>query len=195
MRYLILRPVSPADPRHLAIDGIPHLHELFPLTVECESEEEAVETVRSMYPDAVAMPIPLKIGSGEMFILGIVADVTDAPVPARWSDPTDVVIPFVLLIQAVAEDSRERKDIRDRAHFSAHRWKAPVREPTDNVVEYTVELRATDLANPVVTTARVGEHDGRLTIYCVIGGIEMSMKFTEATARLDSSCFSSHRLK
>jgi hypothetical protein len=189
MRYLILRPVSPTDPRHLAIESLPHLHELFPLTVECSLEEEAVESVRAMYPDAIAMPVPFRVGSGEMFLLGILASI--ATRPNGNEDINSIAIPFVLLVQAVAEDAIDRRTLKDRKQFTSRAWQPPVVDPAGSVARYVVELRASDLATPVRTHATVGTHDGKLAIRCAIGGVAMSITFEDPSAVLLSDSGSS----
>lgn len=191
MRYLILRPVSPTDPRHLRIESTAHLHELFPLLVETSLEEEAVESARSMFPDAIAMPVPFKVGSGEMFLLGLLESI--ATRPNGNEDINNIAIPFVMLVQAVAEDAVDRRTIKDCHQFTSRLWQAPVVDPTENVSTHTVELRASNLPNPVRTKAVVGERNGRLTIRCAVGGVAMSISFESPDTEITAAEYSSRR--
>ena len=154
--------------------------------MDSDTEEEAVELARSMYPDAVAMPIPFRIGSGEVFLLGLLENISARPNPALH-DLNGIAIPFVLLVQAVAEDAIDRRSIKERKQFTSRLWQAPVVEPTENVSTHTVELRASDLANPVRTKALVGERDGRLTIRCMVGTIAMSLTFESPDTEITSN--------
>jgi hypothetical protein len=193
MRYMILRPSRPTDPRHLGIESTPHLHEVFPPTVECSLEEEAVEAVRLMYPDAVAMPVPFRIGSGDVYLLGILENISARPPSLDGHDIDGVTFPFVLLVHALAVDALDRRTNKERKQFTSRLWQAPVVDPTENVSTVWVELRASDLPNPVRTKAVVGERDGRLTIRCSVGGVAMSITFEAPDAVVTAQGHSSRR--
>lgn len=195
MRYLILRPKSPTDPRHLLIQSTEHLHEIFPMLVETALEEEAMESVRAMFPDAIAMPVPFKIGSGEAFLLGILENISAAPPDTSTHDANGVAFPFVLLVQAVPVDAIDRRTNRERGQFTRRLWQAPVVDPVDNISRYTVELRSSDLPNPVRTKAVVGERDGRLTIRCAVGGVALSITFESPDTEITANGYSSRRAR
>lgn len=193
MRYQVLRPKSPTDPRHLKLESTEHLNEVCPMIVEASIEDEAVEAVRAMYPDAIAMPVPFKLGSGEGFLLGILESI--ATRPSGDSDVHADPIPFVLLVRATADDAVDRRTLRDRQQFSRQLWQAPVIDPTDNISRHTVELRASNLPNPVRTKAVCGEHNGRLTIRCVVDGVALSITFESPDAEITAQGYSTRHRK
>jgi len=167
MRYLILAPTDPIDPRHLELKSSDALHELAPVVMDCASEKHAAQFVRNRYPEAVAMPVPVTIGSGKTVFLGFVDD------PSRKIDP-DAPIPFVMFVQCVPQKA---------AGFTREFWKIPVVKP-EMAKTHQIDLRHTDLDVPVFTEARVGTHNGRLAIHVEIGGVEFSIRFQDPRAQL-----------
>lgn len=176
MIYQILNPLEPLDPRQAKIDSLMRLYEIMPSLVECDLEEEAVREVHDRYASAVAMPVPVPIGSGEVFLLGILADVRDAPNLKE--------IRFPLFVHAVAETARDRKLVKERNQFSRRAWRTPVRCPTKEARTFKVEVRASDLETPMFVDATVGEIAGRLILHCEIGGIAMSVHFEDPAVHL-----------
>lgn len=171
MLYLVLRPPHPFDPRDSEFRSMDNLHECIPIAMHCDTEREAVAYVRSRFPDAVAMPVPVPVGSGEIVLLGFVAD------PSRpVSDQDD--IPFILFVQAMAGGKTAKRSAFDRSL-----WKVPVIRP-ELYGECDVDLRATDLEVPSFTKARIGHRDGKQVIYVEVGGIEMSLMFLDPEIQL-----------
>jgi hypothetical protein len=174
MRYLILKPTEAVDPRELELASLANLHAAMPAVMDCETEAQAVAYVRRVLPDAVAMPVPVAIGSGQTFLLGIVAD------GSRRIDP-DGEIPFALCVQAVAQNDADRHRMKKGQVFDRLAWKVKPVCP-ELAHAYKVELRASDLDVPAFVDAKVGHHNGRLVIYVELGGIEMSLGFVEPMA-------------
>jgi hypothetical protein len=139
--------------------------------MDCETEGQAVAYVRRLLPDAVAMPVPVAIGSGQTFLLGIVAD------GSRRIDP-DGEIPFALCVQAVAQNDADRHRAKKGPVFDRLLWKVKPVCP-ELAQSYKVELRASDLDVPAYVDAKVGHHNGKLVIYVELGGIEMSLGFDD----------------
>lgn len=182
MRYLILKPSTPSiDPRSLKLPDMAALHDLIPLVSECSSEEEAARCVRNMLPDAASMIVPVVIGVGQTFLLGMLED------GSAKIDP-DRPMPFALVVQAVAESDADRwamkKAIqRNEPPFREELWKLRPVIPMLFKTE-SVELRASDLRVPAYVDAKIGAHNGRLTIYVELGGIEMSLTFKNPALEL-----------
>ncbi len=178
MRYQILVPPNPTDPRELEIKSSDMLNDVLPIVMDCETEAQAVRYVRARYHDAVAMPFPVKVGSGEIVLLGIVPD------PQRVIDPHGE-IPFVMFVRMVAQHDADRHRLKKgpAGGFDRTLWKVPVINP-ELASTYQVDLRATDLEVPTFTGAHVGSHEGRLVIYVNVGGIEMSIRFEDPRVQL-----------
>lgn len=177
MRYLVLKPRDPFDPRALRITSLADLHNHIPTVADCDRERDAVTAVRSMYPDAVGMPCPIHVGSGDMWLLGFVEEAWKPINP-------DAVIPFCVFVQLVAENAMDKATLqRKPAHaFDRQLWKLPIVRP-ELGASHEVEIRASDLEVPAFVNARVGTYNGRLTIYAEVGGIEMSMTFRDADTK------------
>lgn len=174
MKYLILKPTKPFDPRTLKLQTTTDLHAVMPPVIECETEREAVERVRRIIPDGAAMPCPLKIGAVEVVLLGLVDD------PERQVS-ADSEIPFALCVQAISQNSGDTYQLKKnpRAIFEAALWRIPPIRP-ELAEEVNVEVRGTDLSLPIFTTARIGaDRHGRSTIYVDIGGISVSITLTD----------------
>lgn len=176
MRYTILKPSGPFDPRRAEYPSLDHLREKMPSTADCELESQAAEAVRELYPDAIAMPVPIRIGSGEMLLLGILA----------CAQPVDLEgpIPFVGFVQAVPQHNMDQVAIKKRRQFNRTLWKAPVLAPRGDAHEVKVELRASDLEIPSRVVARMyrraDKRGGRPVLYLDLNGVEMSVEFLDS---------------
>lgn len=182
MRYLILKPTAPVDPRTLKLASTLELHAKIPPLVECEHERAAVAFVRKVMPDAVGMLFPIQIGSGQTVLLGFVAD----DVQRRAVDP-EKPIHFELIVQPVPQNEGDRVHLKRRPGeaFTRALWKVPP-EPPDLYKRHAVEIRATDAEVPIFVDALVGrDQRGRLLIYADVAGIQMSMHFDDKAVTLD----------
>lgn len=179
MRYQVLKPAVPLDPRALSLGSVDELLKHAPAVVECDLELEAVHAVRDVIPDGPAMPLPLQIGSGTTTLLGFVVDAT------KHYKITDE-IPFVVFVRPVAENDRDRAIIRRGAAFDRMKWKMPVHEPQVTTATFhEVEVRGTDLEDAVHTHACVGRlADGRLVITTEVAGIAVSIAFKDPNLRI-----------
>jgi len=172
MKYLVLKPPVAFDPRNRTFANLECLLELVPKVSTCDFEGDAADEVRELYPDALAMPTPVKIGSGTSWMLGIIASV-DTP-----RDP-DAEIPFVCFVMAQAETDRERKKLATPKHWTQSLWKPQVVRPTGSITT-PIEIRATDLPQPSMLDAKIGKTaDGRTVLYATLGGIELSITFRD----------------
>lgn len=180
MRYQVLKALSPTDPRKLELVNLEALLAVAPVSIECELEIEAVTAVRDLYPDAVAMPIPVKLGGGTMWLMAIVASEAD-----NTYDPNDD-IPFVLFVRAVSEFGIDKKRFRDHTIFDRKKWKAPVHHASATTAKAVeVEVRGTDLDAPETTSAIVGRLiDGRLVVTVEINGVAVSLAFKDPAVSL-----------
>lgn len=173
MKYQLLKPPTTLDPRYVELPNLDALYEKAPKVDELSDEESAMEEVRDLYPDALAMPCPIQVGSGKVWTLGIiesVATVRDA----------DAEIPFVLFVMAKPERDRERVAVKNPNFWNKKIWKPPVLQPAGTAQTFKVELRATDLDDPRVLEAKIGSaHDKRTVIYLELNGVEMSLAFTD----------------
>lgn len=179
MRYVIRRPASPVRPNE-TIPSQEHLDKLWPrVTVDGRVGEQTwtVEAylagyVRETYPESIALPFPVRVGSGELIMLGIIES---ARVAFNQNEP----LPFVWVIQPVGDgSSRERARIGSPTVFDRGLWKPAIFKPDAATTEILpVEVRATDLAAPVTTSARVGRVNGKLCIYLDVDGVELSVVF------------------
>lgn len=175
MRYQLLKPDEPIDPRNQIYDSVATLHAAMPpvLPNGFDLESDAADELHELYPNGLAMPVPLKVGSGTVWMLGVIEDVS-API-----NP-DATIPFVMFVQAIAERDRERARISTHMHWNKKLWRTPVAKPDRDHAVVDVELRATDLDNPAIVEATFGKApDGRTIIYLEHNGVEMSLAFKE----------------
>lgn len=175
MRYLILKPKAPTDPRTLKPQSTLDLHARLLPHVECESERAAVAFVRDLLPNAVALMFPMQIGSGQTVLLGFVEDEDQ-----RRAVDLDTEIKFVLFVQPVPQDDGERMLLRRRPGdaFGRKLWKVQPRMPDLPTIE-SIELRASDLEVPYFGHATVGSLDGRLVIHVEVGDVQMSLHFDD----------------
>lgn len=183
MRYRILKPTKPTDPRSLQLGSLAVLDAILSPIFECATEKECVKHLRSMCDGGVAMPVPVTIGSGQSYLLGFVED----EMAVRRVDP-DQEIPFVLFVHPVAENDDDRRVIKAAGArlFDRKLWKVPV-VCAELAKTYDVEIRASDAEVPVFTTARVGHHKGKLVIYAEAAGVELSIAFDDPNVRLTAT--------
>lgn len=180
MRYALLTPADATtlDPRGRVFGSMESLNATFTLHGEYHLEQEAAEEAMETYPNGMAMPVPVKVGSGTIWMLGIIENISVA------RDP-DAEIPFVMFVHAIAEREREKARITTHQHWNRKLWKPPVLKPMGISVVTPVELRATDLDQPSLLDARFGMMaDGRAVLYCELNGVEMSIVFNEPGVRL-----------
>lgn len=181
MRYVLLKPAHPSDPRRHNFASQDGLLGAFPAVLETETEGSMVSAVRNMYPDAVAMPVPFTIGSGEVFLLGLVDSVHSAMPAASAQDPGEVFIPFVVLVQAAAERESDRRIIKKRGQFNRALWRVPAQRP-EVYRHVKAEVRTDELDNPAIVTAEVGpDKQDRDIIYCEVFGVPMSIILPKGT--------------
>lgn len=173
MLYQILLPPAPLDPRQLGAASLDHLYEAMPCTLECDLEEEAVQAVHDVHPGAIAMPVPVPMGAGEVMLLGILDDVRKVPTE------TAPGILFSMFVYAVSESHSDRIRIMNRKQFSRRAWRTPVQVPNRDVRMQAVEVRAADLETPMRVEAKVGRISGHLVVHCEVGGITMSLRFED----------------
>lgn len=179
MRYEVLHPKTWCDPRDLDLTSLEDLSRLAARRDDYATEQEAVSAVRKIYPDAIAMPCPLKVGEDGIVILGVL----DKCRPVS-SDPADA-IDFALLVIPRPENDLDRKQIAKgkKSTFNQAKWKPPVIRP-ELAQKCSVELRGTDLALPVTVIAEVGHYQGRLAIRAELEGIAISLVFHDKTIQI-----------
>lgn len=180
MRYQVLIPPAPMDPRMLKLESLDALLKVAPEASVHLTETGTSQHIRHRWPDAVAMPMPVAIGSGDCMLLAIVAD------PTRLIG-ADVMIPCVAFVRPMADNDAEKRSMKRNPGkiFSRGLWKVPVIKPELNAL-HRVEIRANDLEVPMFTGARVGYHEGRLTIYVEVGESEMSIRFEDPRLQIVS---------
>lgn len=178
MRYVIYKPHTAVDLRRVSFASLEELSTKWPVHCECDLERQAVDAVRELYPDAIGMPVPVDIGSGEMRVLGVLAG------PGKID--LDDTIPFVLFVHAVAETSSDRMAIKRNAHWNGSVWKPPVLAPRVAAQRIPVEIRASDLNVPMRVHAHAYRRADRLgktlVIYAELNGVEMSIELLEELA-------------
>jgi hypothetical protein len=176
MRYTILKPNTPTDPRHLSFASLEHFRAEFPSIADCDLERQVIEQVRNMYPDAIVMPIPLEVGSGKTMILGVLES-ADSP-----TDPNGT-IPYVLFVQAISQSGAETALIKRNGQFSRSAWAAPVIAPRGDYELKRVELRGSNIEQPLRINAavfrRADRHGGHRTIFLDLGEVQMSIELLE----------------
>ncbi len=160
------------DPRYSKLASWNDLHLLVPPIGDgVITEAEAVAQVRELYPDAVGMPFPLTIGSGQTVLLGFVVDMQVQINP-------DAAIPFVLFVQAVSENDFDRKLLKKgESPFDRKLWRLPPVCPKFGQT-HAVEIRMSEWDVPTFGKAKVGyDHKGRLTMFAEVGGTTLSVSF------------------
>jgi len=142
------------------------------------NEQDAARALRERYPDLIAMPVPVDVGSGSIMFLGIL------PEP-RVTNPKEE-IPFVALVHAKAEDVHDKKTIAARKQFSREPWRAPVLVPKyGGLIVRKAEVRATGLEVPMIVDVKIGRVGDRLVNYFSFPGTEVSIAFSGASEAPD----------
>ena len=179
MRYMILRPPVAFDPRNREFGSLLELYDVIPLGVAFDDESDAADDIFEDYPDALAFPCPIKVGSGTLWTMGILASSTTP------RDP-DGEIPFVAFVMAQAEREREKKLLANHAHWNKKLWKTPVMLPSGLTAKTTpIEIRATDLDHPSVVEGTYGQlPDGRAIVHCELNGIAVSFTFNDKNVQI-----------
>lgn len=175
MRYVIYRPHSTIDLRRVSFASLEDLRTTYPVHCECDTERQAVDAVRELYPDAIGMPVPIEFGSGEARVLGVLAG------PGKID--LDASIPFVLFVHAVAESNLDKMAIKRNTHWNGSAWKPPVLAPKGAAQLVHAEIRASDLNIPTRVVAHAYRRADRLgktlVIYAEVNGIEMSIELLD----------------
>jgi hypothetical protein len=190
MRYTILRPSEPTDPRSLTFAHLDELRTMLPSITDCDLEVQAMQEVRKLYPNAVVMPVPLELGSGHVQLLGVLPDV-GAP-----RDPGGK-IPFVLFVQAIPQHDGDRRAVKKREQFSRRLWRTPVLEPVHGatngmlpeIEDLDIELRTSEIDNPLTITAQVFSRPdrqgfGHRVICFQVGDAKVSIEFSDPMVRV-----------
>lgn len=183
MKYVVMLPdaAGPADPRHVTIKNMNHLYDMFAPQVECETEEEVVRVVRAAYPNAIAFPMPVRVGSGTLMMLGVLSDSAKFP---RGQDPRSAMFPFVMVVSAWADSACDRKLLNRNRQFNTELWRAPVIVPDEDVCTHAAELRSSDLGYPAQVNVDVGRANGHIVLHLSFLGVEMSLVFNAASLDL-----------
>lgn len=175
MRYQICKPVLESmDPRQVTFDSLSAFHQMAPIVGESDLEQDAVDEMRRILPDGLVMPVPVEIGVGKIWMLGVV----DGP-----SVDIAEAIPFVVLVRAIPENKRDQMRVRDHQHFNRMLWRPPVLRPTNAIPRvHVVQVRASDLEQfGKVELQEFRRDNGHTVLYCEVGGIELSIEFLEET--------------
>ena len=170
MRYLVMKPDHPTDLRKVAIGSMETLRELAPQLADCESESQAVEVIRPMFPDVLPLRIPIIAGSKRLSMLGFL----DVPSDAKLD--LESALPFVLFVLPVPECKADEKDIKHAREFTMTAWMPKVVMPEDAIIT-PIEVRSTAMPVPIVTRATVGTYKGKLAVQFEIGGVVSSLVF------------------
>ncbi len=183
MFYRVLFPAIPRDPRHLHHASLTALVEWIVggdqstwYDLPRLSEAEAARDVRERWPDSVAMPMTVRVGSGAMAVLGVLESIR-SPHPVTSEEVATFEIPFVALVLAIPETTADKKPGRQ---FHPAAWRVPPRRP-DNVLEVhqEVELRSSEIDSPILLDVIEGtDASGRRVLHGQWGaGLEMALVF------------------
>ncbi len=177
MRYVILKPkAGTIDPRTTSFASFDELHALAPPLAEFTSEAECAAQIRLMYPDAVTLPMRINLASGkaQTVVLGVIDDEK-----ARQTVDVNSAIPFACLVQAISETEVERMRLKKGdPPFTMNTWR--LKPVCPSVYKATpVEVRSSDAAAPVFTTARVGRHRDQLAVFIDAEGVQFSLVFED----------------
>ncbi len=177
MRYMLLIPEFTIDPRHLDTKSQDEFLLCFKSSSKLDHEVDAVESVRGMWPDAIVLPVPIRIGSGSAVVLGILPNIYKHDLHRGKSD-----IPFVAVVQAISEASGEaraaaRKNGAD-GPWTRKLWRVPVDDRGVSIDDVDVELRSSGHDTPLPMKMRVTFHEGR-AIFAgrTPGEVDMSFSF------------------
>ena len=163
MRFTILRPANPLDIRHLEIKSVDHLREQVPSISDHADEAEVVRAVRDLFPDAVAMPVPVRVGVGDMMLMGILPSVRTARNP-------DDIIPFVLFVQASPETSLDHQMTKKRRQWNRHLWRSPVLKPRGDFRGVDLNVQFHDMEVPMPVTGYMWRRSNGSGVYANAGG-------------------------
>lgn len=183
MRYVILTPKNTPtlDPRKLSFPSLDHLHQLVAVGQAFESERDAAAHVRTIYPDALCMPFPVRLGSGQVFLLGVLENCAITTDIAHRGPEID--IPFRMFVYAQADQDYERVQLKRSSPWKSEVWKAPVLYPPGDHREVAIEIRANNIDFPSRVTGRMyrraDQKGGRLVLYAMVGEAEVSIEFLE----------------
>jgi len=187
MRYRVMYPKAsgdtskPFDPSRMTFKDQASLYEHFHEPTEGDdgklTELAAKAAVRRVYPDAVAIPMPVTVGNGTLWLLGLVDG------RAREGFVEGQPIPCVAFVHAISDNDTERMQLRKGrlTPFREETWKLSPVIP-DKGVLLPVEIRATDARMPIFTQAFVGIRRGgrgELVLYSKAHGIELSIAFQQ----------------
>jgi hypothetical protein len=183
MRYQILKPPSPIDIRKHTFATTEQLQILAPPYHELDltSEDEAVSAARALYPDLPAMPVAVKIGSSQLWIMGFIDDGRELdPDPTSPFHPAEAQhLPFVLFVRAMPDTDRDHWRIQRYQAFEQKKWRPPIQRPVImGTSVHPVEVRSSDWPGPAHVSAVVGRtSDGSAVIAFDVGGVPMSIRF------------------
>lgn len=144
-----------------------------------DTEAAVVARAHEFFPDGVAMPFPIRVGSGESVWLGIVPR-WDEPVPDDGSP-----IRFCAFVQPLPQVETDRAALKSAARkgrvrdvFDLSKWLTPVQKPTImSCAITTVEVRTAD-GVPRRIPATVGlDARGRLVLHMEVGTYQFSVGF------------------
>lgn len=133
----------------------------------------AVSIVRGICPYSAPMATLVRVGSGEMVLLGFADDDDRMPTNAE----ADILLS--LFVRAVPESIKDRNRVSERKHWDPSSWAAPVMRPTATSARVQrVELRQTGRIVPVDIDAQVGRvPNGDQVIFLQIGNEQVSLRF------------------
>jgi hypothetical protein len=146
---------------------------------DCDTEAEVVVRAHDYFPDGVAMPFPITIGSHQSVWLGVVPK-WNQPVPSDGSP-----IHFAAFVQPLPQMEMDRAAIKSAAKkgrvrdvFDLAKWLTPVQKPTImSCAITTVEVRTSD-GMPHVIPATIGlDSQGRLVMHMKVDAYEFSVGF------------------
>lgn len=153
------------DPRHTKHKDLAHFEGLYSNSQAYGNETAALKFVRELYSDALAVPIPVEIGSGKVIMLGVVASPTDT---VKIREESNAELPFVAIVRAVPETTGERNDLKKREAgvFTMRLWAVPsVDKPTGGISVVPMTIRAKAQGFPMITDATIGLQHGKVAIH------------------------------
>jgi hypothetical protein len=169
MRYQVIKFATPTDIRKHEFGSLEQLLRTYPPVAELASEVEAAAAVRDMYPDAVGMLCPVRLGSGQATTVALV----ECLIPVKVEDH----IPFVVLVLARPESDLDKRAIQKNRHFAMEKWKPPVLMPDGPTAR--CEVRASNSPLPTRASATFGVVRGKLAIRLQEGELAFSVAIDE----------------
>ncbi len=161
MRYLLLVPSSPLDPRFINARNHDELLLAFQSSSKIATEAEVVTAVRDKWPDAIVMPVPVSVGSGKVVLLGVLPDIYKHNEVNPGGSMGKGDIPFVACVQAISET---KHDLRAASNpWSRALWKIPLDTRGPFVDHIDVEMRVSDRDTPMVVKMRASSHGDPVT--------------------------------